>query len=595
MKARLFLFFLCLSFGVSKAQELKASWSEMQVYDNGKDGFFGDFSGINSKYIYGKFIRFQMASPFKKNQRISKIKLVAFDKLTMKKTFTAALIGFPENKAAKEKYKDLIFYKTIVFENTVYVFWFKESKLKDELYVQSFDANLKVIKPLQKIYELSAEKGQKKKPELFVMGNKEIEDKILIGGEMAGDKNENVKIEYRLLNKDFSFEASGQVTLPYLITRRSNSLSSSYELGNDGNLHIKSFVNKDGEERKLLLKGESSAYPIISVVDLKTGVLKPLEFKFDNKNIFDFNYIIGKQTTKVFGFFCDLKKDPNGWDTHGIFYAIIDNASNTVKSINFSMFTKDQLNQLFVKDKEDQKKARRKDLKKGNDAAKSDEESLQSDYVIENVQSADNNNLVLFCSRMYNYSVTTCTTNANGGRSCTTNYYCEKSNVTAFRIDADGDIVWASNLDREITYSGWYKWDVTVINDKANFYVLYGSAYNEGATKKGKTKKKSKSMKESRDQLEYAVFSYETGKFQKRTYMINSPTTPKAERKSVNPLAIQVFENRFYFNHVKTSFKPLPTILTCAASLACPPVLLMFYNGDIYKGKGCLGTLAPMK
>ena len=587
MKSKLVLLLLCVSVVVAKAQELKASWSEQQLYDNSNDGFFDEFLGFNSKFIFAKFTKYQPAFGGGKS---SKIKLVALDKITMKKAYAAALIGFPENKASASKYQGLTYYKTIFFENSVYVFWIKETKAKDELYVQSFDGNLKAQKQLQKIYELNSVKGQKKKAELFVMANKDLDEKILIGGEMAGDKGENVKIEYRLLNRDFGFEASNQVTLPYVIAERSNSLSASYELGNDGNLHLKTFITKSKDELKTLRNGESSRYPVLSVVNLKTGVLSALNFKFDNKTLFDFNYIIGKENTKVFGFFSDLIKDANGYDTHGIFYAIVDNKNNTIKSINFSMFTKDQLNKLFSKDKDDQKKARKKDAKKGNDAAKSDEESLQSNHTIESVQSIDKDNLVLFCSIMYNYTVTRCVSNGNGGTTCYQDPYCRKDNVTAFKINDKGDIVWATNVDRQITYSGWSKYDVSVINDKSNFFVLYGSSFNEvEITAKGKSKKKAKSNKEDFNEVEYAVFDYNTGGYQKRKYLINSATTPKEEKKSIDAYGTQVFDNRFYFEFKKTSMKIIPQILCC---LGCIP---MMYIGEMYHGKGYLGNMSPIK
>ena len=72
------------------------------------------------------------------------------------------------------------------------------------------------------------------------MVNKSLGEKILIGGETAGNKGDNVKVEYKILNADFTFSNAGQAELPLQITGRSNSLSSSYSFGDDGNLHVKS-------------------------------------------------------------------------------------------------------------------------------------------------------------------------------------------------------------------------------------------------------------------------------------------------------------------------------------------------------------------
>jgi len=595
MRTSILLLLSLLTFSLS-AQEMKMSWSDQVLYDNKKDGFFNSYVDCNSKYIYVKYTNLTMTV----NRKKSKIKMVAFDKLSMKKVSDVALMGFPENKSSGNALKGMFYYKTVIFENIIYIFWKKESKNKEELFVQSFDSKLTPLKKMQKIYELNATKEQKKKPEIFVLANAKINEQILIGGELAANKDESVRIEYRLLNKDFGFEASNQVTLPYTVVGRSNNFTSSYDFGADGKLHIRSNVVFSKEEIKTLKSGESTRYPIISVVELKSGAINTLNFKFENKNIFNFSYIIEPNITKIFGFFSDMNKDQYGRDTHGIFYAIVDNNTNTIKSINFSMFTKAQLDKLFAKDKEDQRKAsstkKKSKSKKKQDAAKSDEESIQSDYMIEDVQSMGDNNLVLFCSRMYNYSVTTCTTNSNGGQSCTTRYYCQKDNVTAFKINEKGDIVWASNLDRRITYSGWNRYDVSVIHDQSKFFVLYGSVFETvGSTKSGKAKKKRKDSKETRDVLEYAVFDYGTGDIVKKEYAINSTTTPKKERKSVAPIDVQVIDNRFYFDSSSRSVKALPAVLTCVVSLACPFAIMNFSNGDIYRGKGHLGTFAPVK
>ena len=262
----------------------------------------------------------------------------------------------------------------------------------------------------------------------------------------------------------------------------------------------------------------------------------------------------------------------------------------SVFPVNFSYFTKAQLDKLFAKDIEDRKdRAGKMRSKKKQD---SEQESLKSDYVIENVQSLDNENVVLFCSRMYNYSVTTCDSKGN----CTTRYYCQKSNVTAFKVGKEGSIGWASNLDRMKTYNGWNIYDVNVINEKNKFYVIYGSDYMAAAgKKKGSTRKK----KEQRlDRLEYAVFDYGDGSFEKKEYKINAINAKKAQKKTISPTNIDVYDNKFYTTSLRTTYKPGQTALACLGCLICPIGAALTYPmwlGSIQRGYGFVGNIAPTK
>src|ERR1039457_1052211 len=230
-----------LKITISSAQEIDINWSDKQIYDNNKDGFFDAFVGYNSKYIYAKFDKLA--------RRKSKIKLVAFDKKSMDKEASIAVIGYKENQSSSKNYSGMTYYKTIVFEDIVYVFWTKMSYSKNELYVQTFDSKLNPLKPLKKIYELVADKSREST--LFVMGNKNSNEQIVIGGELPAKKGENIKVEYKVLKSDFSFLSSNQITLPVTSTTgKTYGLTSSYKYGDDGNLYVRTMVSVDKEDIK---------------------------------------------------------------------------------------------------------------------------------------------------------------------------------------------------------------------------------------------------------------------------------------------------------------------------------------------------------
>jgi hypothetical protein len=596
------------------AQELNVAWSERQIYDNRKEGFFDDFVGSNSKYVFAKFNNLARR-PRKANK---KIKIVAFDRVSMQEMASVAVTGYSENASTKAKHMGLDYYKTIVFENMIYMFWIKDTRNRQELFVESFDGKLKPVNAIKKVYELNSDSKSKKKAALFVMANKQAGEKILIGGERAGSKESSIQIEYKLLNSDFTFSSSNTVTLPITVIGKSYGLSSSYEFGEDGNLHVKSIVTMSKDERKALAKNESYRYPIFSVIDLNSGKIKTHSFKFDNKNIFYSDIKVDGGMTKIYAFFCDLQKDPSGYATHGIVTGFLNNQTFDLENVNFSYFTKPQLDKLFASDKSDQKKG--KTIFKSKKKTKSDEESLVDDYEIEAVQSLDKDNLVLFCSRMRNYTTETCDKNR-----CVTYYWCEKRNVTAFKLDKNGAIVWASNLDRSMTYSGWDVEDLRVIHYKDQFVVTYGSAFlsTDKTNAKGKTKvhHSRKTRGYMADRFEYAIFDYTTGVYTKKEYKVNPINVKKADKKMISAVNIKVIDNEMYTPYTKVRYKAWPFLAGCGADLAAgalaftgvinnpvvlyplacitgasyPFMMIAIMNPAFKKGSGYLGKISPVK
>ena len=553
-----FLLCILLSSIHLQAQEVKMTWSEKQIYKNSLDGFFNSFVGGNSKYIYARFTNVS-------RRKSDHVRLVSFDKKTMVRENMVEL--FEGDKTEAAQYSGLVYYKTVIFEDLICVFWTNDSKGKKELYVQSFDASLAPHAAMKKIYEMSFDPKSKKKPAFFVLGNPKVDDHILIGGELAGNKDESVRFEYKLLKKDFSVANSSKVELPVVTKSKSSGLTSTYEYGEDGNIHITSVVELDREQRKALPKGEASRFVILSMVNPAEGKIKSHNLKFDGKNVFRSGYVVDKGVTKIYAFFTDLEKDPSGRATHGIVYGILNNKTMDVEHVNFSYFTKAQMDKLYANDKEDQKKA--KASSKNEKKKKSDDESIQADYVVEDVQSVGED-LVLFCTRMRNYSVTTCDSKGN----CHTNYYCEKRNVTAFRLGKDGKLIWASNMDRKITYPGWDVDDVTTIHSNTKYYVSYGSQFQIGAEKKNRRARKSGAQ--MTDKFEYAVFDVKTGDFVKKEYKVNPDNTKKAEKKMVVPADMVVIDNVFYANstHINAGARLIPFAIALTMDLV--GVVLVF-------------------
>jgi hypothetical protein len=550
------------------AQPLEAKWSDKQFYENSKDGFFSNYIGGNTRFVYALY-----ANKTKRTKR-ERLRLAAFSGGSMKELGAVTLIDRRKPEERK-KYADLTYVRTLVYENHLFVFWINQTRYKAELFVERYDEKLNRTGELKKIYQTPEELKSMRYARVFIAGSRRVSTGFIAGVDFRGDEEQDPVLDYKVLDSSLSVTFSGRQTIK-VEGAKPDLFSAVYQYGDDGNLHVEMRVYPERSRRK-----EESAYTVYSLISPSENLIKTIPLKFENKNVFDVGIVTEKNVVKIFGFFCDLVKDPRGEDTHGIFYCIINSTSRQITHSNFSYFSREQLDKLFSKDEEDRRDRR---VFTGRNRMVSEEESLGSFYQIEDVVSADSNDIVLFCSMMRNISRVSCD---NRGI-CNTYYYCYKSNVTAFRISADGTIVWASNLDRFITYDGWDIKDVHVIcPDKKNFYVTYGSVYLAG--KESKNFFSRKSGRHARDFFEYGVFDYATGSFRKEELRLNAQGISRREIKMISPLAVQTHDNKFYVHSIQVAPKPW----VCATAVVFPVYLVLLSTGSSYRGAGYLGTINP--
>ena len=584
---------------VSYSQDFSLNWSEKQDYRNSKDGFFSGFINTNDTYIYAMNSNLAL-KPSKKDD---KVKILAYDKSTMKLAASVCLRGYKENLANKDEYKPLEYYKTVVFNDEILVFWLKKinnkNDKKDELYVESFSSGLKRIKKLKKIYTVNLPEDIKTsrfaESTIVVMANKDAGQEIVIGNEKprVGD---NTVFKYSIINTDLEVLTENEVDLPVEMNgTKSYGKNSSYEFGKDGNIYVKSRITIEltKEERKAYRTGKKRAdlsYLIFSIINPQTQEFETFELKDENINFNDISWVITDKNIRIYGFFGDLAKDPTGNSTHGLFYSVIDSKTLEGNGLNYTYFDKKTLDALFAKDAEDKKKTTALLGKKKKAQQANNDEALDTRFGIEEMFVVDENNIVLLCSKMYNYSVTTCTSTQGGGQTCTTRYYCEKSNVIAIKISTDGAIGWASNLDRKITYSGTSIYDLKAVFKNDKFYVIYGSSFEIDAEKK--SRRSAKKYKDSRDNFEYAIFENSNGEFKKNTFMVNAADVEKKERKRVSPVSMAAYDGTFYVNYIVTRQQAG----WCVANVLCWPTLYYsMLSGNTKKGYGNLGVISILE
>jgi hypothetical protein len=583
------------------AQNIELKWSKKMEYKNSKDGFFDSFVGSSENEVYGTFTNY---SNSKRKSKIKKLKLVAFDKKTMKKLNEFTLKN-SKDKSRSGKIKGLTFEKIVVLKDQVQIYWSKISNSQCEVYVETLDLDLGKKDKLRKIYTAKdpiAKETMYAASSLVILGSKELGDEVVIGCELDKGNGKNVAFSYVSIGSDLKEVSKGEFDLPVikraLRTTYMSALYCNYELGMDGSLYVKSFVIMSKEERKAAKKGEQIAYSILNIVDIESNNVETYTIKYDGINIFNFNILNEGDEVRIYGFFSDIEKDPEGKKSHGIFYSTI--TEGEMDEPKFTYFDQETAEKLFAKPKVvfDEVSDKHTKRKRGSSSSKpvSSEDAIDQHYQIEFIKFLDKDHVVLFCSKMYNYTVTTCTSSSSGGSSCTTRPYCRKTNVTAFNLNNSGEIVWTANVSRDYTYSGWDINDLRVVSEDNNYYVIYGSAWKSTTNAKGKKVSKTKSRTESRDNFEYATIDIKTGEATTKDKMVNSSSTERKERKSVSPLAIKVYDNQFFINSTKVRINPYVIAGGCVLGIACPPVIaLPFLIPAFRNGTGYLGTIKISK
>jgi hypothetical protein len=586
------LLFIFTASSIGWAQDFEMEWSEKKIYENKEDGYFTGFLGSNDKYVYTIY---NDLTTTKRNAKKKRVDLVAQDKESMEDVHRIKLRGDKENNSRIVALDGKEYHKTIILEDVVYVFWTETEKNRTDIFAEVFDENLNQLIELTEVYSITYPEVKKKRyirrSPIVILSGKEWNNDVLIGTEVANGQGESIDFEYKVFDSQLEELVSAELELPIVqIGKKSAGLTSTYEYGVDGNLYIQSYITLSREERDNLDDGEQFAYSKLSIVDIASGELTDTDIRFDGKNIFDFGFLVEEDGVRLFGFYNDLSIDPKGNSTNGIFYATMDRETNELKEATFSLFGEATLDELFSGDEEDKQKTRALFKKKRKANEEVDKVSLDSRYVIESVQLKADNSLVLFCSKMYNYTVTVCTSNSNGGTTCREVPYCDKSNVTVFNLDADGELDWSKNVDRFKTYGGHYVYDLRVLTRGDKAYVLYGSTYAVDAEEKKRRNRKKKAI--ARDNFEYAVFDLESGDAEKREFVVNTPDVEKAKRKYVSPLAITIIDDEYYVNSQRIRFKPGITAAGCVASVVCFPVIFAVVLSPAFrKGEGHIGKL----
>lgn len=576
-----FKFHLVLLF-VSFSQLLSAQYFEYNVankmnYSNAKGGFFAGFIASNNSAVYVLQSNFAK-SPLETNRRL---KIVAYNKETLTEMESVELIGFSSNKAMEEVYRDLNYEKVLVYDEYILVFWKKyirtDSTTTEEIWAEAFETDLKRVGKVKLIFtntrQVSGRESDFGPSSTVVLYNSAIET-CFVGGE-SRKENGDLYFSYLALGTDLNAQSTGEWKLPNRATLKETGLSSSYELGKDGNLYMRTTVLRTKEERIDLGPKASPSYLIFGVKNPTTQDTSSLTLDFPLKTITDYSLVTDAENARVFGFFGDLEKDPSGIDKQGVFYASFDSDSIVNTEVKFTYFERSSLNKLFPKSKGGR-------VRKGDPVKQLTEEELNTRFDIEYVDILADQSVVLFISRKYNYEEITSSSDLNGENRYKSDFYCEKNNVSAIRISPEGKITWTANLERSVTYLGTDIADIKVLKFEGKYYVFYGT--EEDTENAGKRRKFEEQYV---NKLEYALFNPGSSKPKKMEMVVGADDVDLKDLDILNERTFTIIGTRIYFTKLQRSQKPVWYALNV---LCFPSIYYSVVSGNTKYAHGLIGV-----
>ena len=592
----LLLFFLLFTF--SYGQDLQLNWSEKMTFKAKKNGFFKDFIGQNSQFVYSIN---QTPSVRRASKSTPPMKILFFDKNDFKKKGELILSGFGQGYTDWEvEYKGLVYFYSCVFENKVLIFWKKATKGMQTIYVETFDVELKRLEKLKQVFNLEIDTDLRRSKIfnrffLKVLTNDKNPNQVVIGAEVQ-QKDDIALFKYVELDLNLEEKSKGEIRLPGFLTKKSSGQYGSYDLQADGRLYISTYILTDHEEIQAAKKERKRlqrSYCVMTIWDFENNDLITLQLKAEDKNIYDFSYIVSDSGLSIYGFFCDLNKNELGGNIQGVFYINLPAENFEFDALNYSYFTKEQLDELFKNDlsakAQDSKLTVNKEKK--TKRKKIADESIPANNKIEWIYKNERDEVILFFSKMYNYSVQDCSTSSTGQTTCVTRYYCRKSDVTTLKISDKGDFIWGSHIDRSITYSGTDVYDISVASTDENYIVFYGSAYNKVA---GKKQQKAKKKSELRDYFEYALIDKSSGDDIVLNFEVNPPKTKRSAIKLVNISNLTVLNNELYLYDVRYKLDLMKSIPFFIGGAAFPPLIFIpiLARKNFVKSYGYFGKLS---
>jgi hypothetical protein len=329
--SRLNVFFLLIAVIVLSGNDLHGQSAEIK-----KELFPGatiHYIGENDAYVYKLLLSDTI--------RRKRIKLIAVSKENRKVVIGLPLKGVTEDK---EYYRGLDFHTCIVQDHRIVIFWSKNTKDAEELYLETYDTGLQRTQSIQKIYtnthayDLERSIAAKQASSIAVVVNPFQKSELFIGGEIPV-KNNYVQLEYAILDDDLLIPSLKKVTLPVQLKAKSFGKFSTYQYLENGNLLIRSnFTAEDGKDfsgtdvNGRIVLSDVNPYHTVSYLDVSANEIATIELPVGKASFYEVpvQIIFVGDELRIYGLAKNADDDPNKLTS--LFFAGIDVTDLSVRA-----------------------------------------------------------------------------------------------------------------------------------------------------------------------------------------------------------------------------------------------------------------------
>lgn len=428
------------AFGQSKTDRASVNWGTALTTKT--DGTFNRVVGYNDEHVY-------MLMNVKKEVFLQKM-----------------------NASHKSIYKKLVPYRigkdehtgegVVVLADRILVFSsFMDKKTKtNNLYMRVFDeSNMAQIGRIQRMASFDVEK--KRNAGTFSVTISPDEKLVLLYLNLPFEKNDNERFSLKVYDMEMNPMWDREVSLPYLDSEFS---VQSVRVTDDGSAMMIGTKYAEKREAKALKKDGKSTYDHHLLIYKGDGD-EPSDhpIRVEDKFLQDLTLNIGSDGDILCG---GLYGKKGTFTTAGTFFLRIDRATKAVEHSSFKEFDHDFIT-AYMTEKEEAK-ATKKAARKGEDLE-------MYNFELRDIIRRDDGGAVMIAEQYHMYTVTTCTTNSNGGQTCRTTYHYIYNDIIVVNVDPEGNIEWANKVPKRqhsINDGGYYSsYSVSVKGDK--IYLIF--------------------------------------------------------------------------------------------------------------------------
>lgn len=455
MKKLLFIALSLLNFSLVNAQnkQLDIVWEEKNIINKSNN--------IASPYYIGSNSSGHYAVSGKYMPSYTTYTLMLFDAKTNLITSTIDIEGRKmSNKALKSEVGSKGYAEIVVMEDKVHVFYKNYRGFGDQLYVVTFDTDLKTFSPIKKLCERPSSATGKSitGSDYFIFGNSKLNNNIVVGYE-KGIRGQESIIEWKIYNEKFELIETKEAQLPFVFNLVP---SGDYSFLSTGHVlistRIKEEIPNDSENTRR--KKNFWYYHVYTIVNISTGEIKVLPLRDANNNVIMFPY-----TREVNGSLVidacyyqsdDIIKNNDQNYMEGTFHAEIDLAKGTLSKSNFTPFDDKTYHTIY-----NPSKTNNTDSKK--EAGSAPPTELKTEIVLEN-----NGNLYYVCSK-FGEQIKYIGDEKNNQ----VIYTLVKGEIILMKINSDNTIEWCQTIDRNKTFDSWDEADIDAKIQNDDILCMY--------------------------------------------------------------------------------------------------------------------------